>query len=50
METDPFRSIKMKIDWGRTQLHYLGEAIDGLYAGGPYPIIFDEADVPVTAL
>ncbi len=45
METDPFRSIKMKIDWGRTQLHYLGEAIDGLYAGGPYPIIFDEADV-----
>ncbi len=45
MEIDPFRSIKMKIDWGRTQLRYLGEAIDGLYTDGTYPIVFDEADV-----
>ncbi len=45
MEPDPFRSLKMKIGWGRTQLHYLGEAIDGIYTAGPYPIIFDDADV-----
>ncbi|MDP9390655.1 MAG: hypothetical protein M3P89_04545 [Actinomycetota bacterium] len=45
MEPDPFRSIKMKIGWGRTQLGYLGQAIDSLYAGGPYPVVFEDADI-----